>query len=113
MKRKTKTGLKLISSLVERMPREKDANSSFQNEESTNSQDFIQNLIYIYRAYAYFVTEDYESCIKDYLKSGQLKKLNSGSQYNLYLAQGLKGLHLKEYENAISFFSKASQRSPS
>jgi tetratricopeptide (TPR) repeat protein len=112
MKRKTKTGLKLISSLVERMPKEKDANQSLQNDESTNSHDFIQNLIFIYRAYAYFVIEDYESCIKDYLKSNQLKKLSNGSQYNLYLAQGLKGLHLKEYENAISFFSKASQRSP-
>jgi hypothetical protein len=86
MKRKTKTGLKLISTLVERMPKEKDTNQSFQNDESTNSQDFIQNLIYIYRAYAYFVLEDYESCIKDYLKGNQLKKLNSGSQYNLFLA---------------------------
>lgn len=41
MKRKTKTGLKLISTLVERMPKEKDTNQSFQNDESTNSQDFI------------------------------------------------------------------------
>jgi tetratricopeptide (TPR) repeat protein len=65
-------------------------------------------LVYIYRAYAHFVLEDYEQSIKDYLKANNIKRLNQNAQYNLNLAQGLKGLYLKEYENAISFFTKAS-----
>jgi hypothetical protein len=45
MKRKTKAGLKLISSLADRFSKENNANDknqSFENDnESTNSQDYI------------------------------------------------------------------------
>jgi hypothetical protein len=36
-----------------------------------NSNDFISNLMYIYRAYAHFVLEEYDLCLKDYLKANQ------------------------------------------
>ena len=50
--------------------------------------------------------------MKDYIKSNQLKKLNSQAYYNMILCQGLKALEKKEYENAISFFTKCSQKIP-
>jgi hypothetical protein len=36
-----------------------------------------------------------------------MKKLNIMANYNMIMSQGLKCLEKKEYENAISFFSKA------
>ena len=39
-----------------------------QNSNGTES-NFIQNLMFLYRAYANFVLEDYDLCIKDYLKA--------------------------------------------
>ena len=74
MKRKTKTGLKLITQLIDRMPKEttgtaNGANSENDAESIGTSSDFIQNLMYIYRAYANFVLEDYEASLKDYLKA--------------------------------------------
>lgn len=63
--------------------------------------------MYIYRAYANFVIEDYDASFNDYLKANQISKLSAMSQYNMLLAQGLKALGANEYENAISFFTKA------
>lgn len=77
------------------------------------SPDYIYNLVFVYRAYGYFVTEEYEAALKDYIKANQIKKLNQSSLYNMGLCQGLKCLTNKEYENAISFFTKASQKLPS
>ena len=73
MKRKTKTGLKLISQLIDKMPKEvisgdSDAEIETPDNPGTNSE-FIQNLMFIYRAYAYFVLEDYDLSIKDYQKA--------------------------------------------
>jgi len=66
MKRKTKTGLKLISQLIERIkPSSPD-----------QPHDYIYNLVFLYRAYAFFVTEEYENSLKDYIKANQIKKLN-------------------------------------
>ena len=45
------------------------ANSENDAESIGTSSDFIQNLMYIYRAYANFVLEDYEASLKDYLKA--------------------------------------------
>lgn len=97
MKRKTKTGLKLITQLIDRI---KPATAD-------TPRDYIYNLVYLYRAYAYFVSEEYENSLKDYLKANQIKKLNSAALYNMSLTQGLKALNMKEFENAISFFSKS------
>lgn len=72
MKRKTKTGLKLLTSLIEKL--------------GPNSQpDYITPLIYIYRAYGYFVSDEYDKSLKDYLKSSQLKKLNNPAAYNMIM----------------------------
>lgn len=54
------------------------------------------------------MTDDYDKSLKDYIKSNQLKKLNNTAYYNMIMCQGLKSLEKKEYENAISFFTKAS-----
>ena len=62
--------------------------------------------MYIYRAYGHFITEDYDKALKDYIKSNQLSKLNTSAFYNMIMCQGLKSLEKKEYENAISFFTK-------
>lgn len=59
MKRKNKTSIKLLSSLIEKL-----AISSQQTQ-----SDYITPLIYIYRAYGYFVTDDYDKSLKDYIKS--------------------------------------------
>ena len=105
MKRKTKTGVKLISSLIERM-------KPGQNQQPETPPDYIYNLVFLYRAYGNFVTEDYDSSLKDYIKANQIKKLNAGATFNMSLCQGLKALNSSEYENAISFFTKASQKMP-
>ena len=56
MKRKTKTGLKLLSSLIEKM-------------NPQTQSDYITPLVFIYRAYGYFVSDEYDKSLKDYLKS--------------------------------------------
>lgn len=66
--------------------------------------------MFIYRAYANFVLEEYDASIKDYLRANQIQKLSATSHYNMLLAQGLKSLSNKEFENAISFFTKANQK---
>ena len=69
MKRKTKTGLKLITQLIDRIkPTSPDI-----------PHDYIYNLVFLYRAYAYFVSEEYENSLKDYIKANQVKKLNSAA----------------------------------
>lgn len=47
------------------------------------SSDFIQNLMFIYRAYANFVIEDYDASFNDYVKANQITKLSVMSQYNM------------------------------
>jgi hypothetical protein len=66
----------------------------------------------LYRAYGYFVADEYEKALKDYIKSNTIKKLNTSATFNMIMCQGLKALEKKEYENAISFFSKAGQKLP-
>lgn len=105
MKRKTKTGLKLISSLIERL-------KPSQTQQPETPPDYIYNLVFMYRAYGYFVTEDYDNSLKDYIKANQIKKLNTSALFNMALCQGLKSLNANEYENSISFFTKASQKLP-
>lgn len=39
--------------------------------------------MFIYRAYAHFVLEDYDLSIKDYQRANQIQKLNPMTQYNL------------------------------
>ena len=70
-------------------------------------QDYITPLVYLYRAYGHFVSDEYDKALKDYIKSNTLKKLNTSATFNMIMCQGLKALEKKEYENAISFFSKA------
>jgi|688.fasta_scaffold268593_1 hypothetical protein len=77
MKRKTKTGLKLISSLIERL---KPAAN-----QAEVPPDYIYNLVFLYRAYGYFVTEDYDNSLKDYIKANQIKKLNTSALFNMSL----------------------------
>lgn len=102
MKRKTKTGLKLLSSLIDKI----------QSASQMTQQDYITPLVYLYRAYGYFITDEYDKALKDYIKSNTIKKLNTSATFNMIMCQGLKALDKKEYENAISFFSKASQKLP-
>jgi tetratricopeptide (TPR) repeat protein len=97
MKRKTKTGIKLLSSLIERI-----SESS-----SLTQQDYITPLVYIYRGYGHFVQDEFDKALKDYIKSNQIKKLNMSAHFNMVMCQGLKALEKKEYENAISFFTRA------
>ena len=108
MKRKTKTGLKLLTQLVERLkpPSENtneqnkippNANRALSMDKAAASKepqkqqsvefipDYIYNLVFLYRAYGYFVTEDYDSSLKDYIKANQIKKLNLSSLYNMGL----------------------------
>jgi tetratricopeptide (TPR) repeat protein len=58
------------------------------------------------------VSEDYDKALKDYIKSNSISKLNTAAYYNMIMCQGLKSLDKKEYENAISFFTKAGTRIP-
>lgn len=59
MKRKTKTGLKLLTGLIEKIQQS--------NQETQN--DYITPLVYIYRAYGYFTQDEYGKALKDYIKS--------------------------------------------
>jgi len=127
MKRKTKTGVKLLTSVIDRM-KIKTADS-VKESESQNSgkgtpvseveqvrdtagdeKDYIFPLLFIYRAYGYIVLEEYDKALKDFIKSSQIKKLNNSQHYNMILSQGLKNMELKEYENSITFFTKAAQK---
>lgn len=75
MKRKTKTGVKLLSGLIDKI-----------SQSSTlTQQDYITPLVYIYRAYGHFIEDDYDKALKDYIKSGQIKKLNTGAQFNMVM----------------------------
>lgn len=116
MKRKTKTGVKMITSLVERIGKATANNLENNNqhnsladpkENSLLSSDFIYDLVFLYRAYGHFMLEDYDLSLKDYIKSNQIKKLTPAAQYNMTLAQGMKAFTSKEFETAISFFTKA------
>lgn len=107
MKRKTKTGVKMITSLVERMGKQELGAGDGSGSGSLLTSDFIYDLVFLYRAYGFFMLEEYDSALKDYLKSNQIKKLNASAQYNLTLAQGMKCFAAREFENAISFFTKA------
>ena len=77
-----------------------------------DEKDYIYPLLFIYRAYGYIVLEEYDKGLKDYLKSSQIKKLNSSQNFNMILCQGLKNFEQNEFENAISFFTKAFQCQP-
>lgn len=85
MKRKTKTGLKLITSLIERMKPSTTTGGTNSSPPVETSPDYIYNLVFLYRAYGYFVTEEYELSLKDYIKANQIKKLNASALYNMYL----------------------------
>lgn len=80
MKRKTKTALKLICQVAERLKP-----GEAKNDAPPVSPEYIYNLVFLYRAYGYFVIEDYESSLKDYIKANQVKKLNQSSLYNMVL----------------------------
>lgn len=78
MKRKTKTGHKLITQLIERMSKDNKTNQGTASDPENidtesigngGGSDFLQNLMYLYRAYASFVLEDYDSSLKDYIKA--------------------------------------------
>ena len=65
MKRKTKTALKLICQVADRLK----PNDSNHKDAQPLSPDYIYNLVFLYRAYGYFVSEEYESSLKDYIKA--------------------------------------------
>ena len=75
MKRKTKTGVKLLTTLIEKLA---------QSSQETQS-DYITPLIYLYRAYGYFIMDEYDKSLKDYIKSNQLKKLTPSAQFNMIM----------------------------
>ena len=113
MKRKTKTALKLICQVADRLKPTGESGGDASAGAAPQTPDYIYNLVFLYRAYGYFVTEEYENSLKDYIKANQVKKLNHSSLYNMVLCQGLKCLSNTEYENAISFFTKCSSKLPS
>jgi len=104
MKRKTKTGVKLLTQAIERMrpgggtvkPLKNDGDQTSMSSNSKlvvandlsavegpdtkgqgEEKDYIYPLLYIYRAYGYIVLEDYEKSLKDFTLSAQNKKLNA------------------------------------
>lgn len=94
MKRKTKTGLKLITQLIERLkPVDMDNTGAEGGNQGNNNNvavpqsppDYIYNLVYLYRAYGFFVSEDYTASLKDYIMANKIKKLNLSSVYNMSL----------------------------
>ena len=70
MKRKTKTAVKMLSSLIEKQ---------------TGISDYVTPLVYLYRAYGHIIVEQYDKALKDYIKSNQIKKLNNAAWYNQLL----------------------------
>ena len=71
MKRKTKTGLKLITQLIDRLKPSGEEKSQERGVDTVAepSPDYIYNLVFLYRAYGYFVTEEYDNALKDYIKA--------------------------------------------
>lgn len=73
MKRKTKTGVKMITSLVERIGKATannlESNVADPNQNCLLTSDFIYDLVFLYRAYGHFMLEDYDLSLKDYIKS--------------------------------------------
>jgi hypothetical protein len=84
MKRKTKTGVKLISQVIERMAnknQEKAAPQPFRDESlgkisdsavlptNDDEKDYIFPLLYLYRAYGNIILEEFEKGLRDYQKS--------------------------------------------
>lgn len=88
MKRKTKTGVKLLTAVIDRMKIK--TTDSVKESESQNSgkgtpvseveqvrdtagdeKDYIFPLLFIYRAYGYIVLEEYDKALKDFIKSSR------------------------------------------
>lgn len=121
MKRKTKTGVKLISQVIDRMGGEElqikeevpdpvNVSDKFSDLPVNGEQrDYIFPLLFIYRAYGSIVCEEYESGLRDFQRSAQIKKLSQAQYYNMILCQGLKNLIANDCEQSITFFTRAAK----
>lgn len=69
MKRKTKTAVKLLTQVVEKL----------------EPEEYIYPLVFLYRAYGNFIIEEYDKALKDYIKASSLKKQNLSAFYNQLL----------------------------
>ena len=69
MKRKTKTALKLICQVADRLKPTGESGVDASAGAAPQTPDYIYNLVFLYRAYGYFVTEEYENSLKDYIKA--------------------------------------------
>ena len=109
MKRKTKTGVKLLTQVIDRMKAKNSESIAKKSNESQNDsqnsgkntpvseleqvrdtvgdeKDYIFPLLFVYRAYGYIVLEEYDKALKDFIKSSQIKKLNNSQHYNMILS---------------------------
>ncbi len=90
MKRKTLSGVKILSQL-----------------DKLQVKGVLRPLALIYRAYGYMVIEEYEKALKDYIKANSLRRLEPSNIYNKQLCQGIVKMQSLEYEAAIAFFTRA------
>lgn len=96
MKRKTKKGVKLLSTLIEKG--------------GLQESSYLYPLLYVYRAYGHILLEMPDKALKDYIKSSLSKRLNAASYYNMLTCQGVLAIMKKEYQDAIGLFGKANQK---
>lgn len=99
MKRKTKKGVGLLTTIIDKSPVLKD-------------EPYLNSLIYIYRAYGRILLQEFDLALKDLLKASSIKKLYSAAYYNMYLCIGIISIRNKEFEAALSYFVKAEARFP-
>jgi tetratricopeptide (TPR) repeat protein len=101
MKRKTKKGVSILTQLIE-------SKSSV----GLACEPFLNPLVYIYRAYGRIVLQEYDTALKDLLKASSFKKLPTNAHYNLQLCVGILAIRNKEFDSAMSYFTKAHQKFP-
>ncbi|OMJ82649.1 hypothetical protein SteCoe_16569 [Stentor coeruleus] len=90
MKRKFKDGISLLTKIIK------------------NNHPLIQEYIgncYTFRGYAYAAQELHEKATKDLSTAGKMQKLDSASEYNYMISQGIL-LAEKKSDQAIMFFTK-------
>lgn len=85
MKRKTKKGVQILSSIIE-------------NKDLLAKNKFITSIVYLYWAFGYIVLNMFDKSQSDLVTSNTIAKLDSPSFYNLLISQAILHIQNKEFD---------------
>ena len=97
MKRKFKEGIALLSKLIKR--------------KSVILSEFEASL-FAYRGYGLSALQKHAKAVKDFRACQQVKELDSATNYNKAISQGIVASETSDYEKALRYFDRAQQLFP-